>query len=916
MIKRFLATLISIFLSFGVLINTSQAGSTTELSVVGKRAFDDLARCLNSKDALDVFYLIDESASLRYTDSEKKRAEILKSSLIQLSTLREGLKVQYAVGFFGDKYSIWKNWSIVDPKSIESEALDLERKVRESNKGQSTNWQLGVDSAATELSNQRKKSNACQALIWLTDGGLDLSTGAPGEKPVQANPKNIEAFESLCKNTSNSLRQAKVTVLGVLLKSEKDLARQSGDQRENMEQGMDLLLPIVEGTGSINLGSVQQQACGQNPIPPNYAAGALLEAEDPIALAFQFLKLGSYTAGGTLGELSGGNPANFLIEAGIARFRIITTSPTWKLTSPQGSSISEGPGVTVVTSAGATQITVSVKPSMYGAWNFSFKEGSSNELVLFSGLDLKLDSGELIAGIARKVSGEVVSEFAGQPVNLSDYSVATVTVQEILGNGKTNPQRTASLAGNKFELASFKASLNQGQVELRVTLNVATKSGFALAPVSVSRILDVRLPDNYPSLAMSPIKFDTPINGSSGTGKGSAVFNGPKSGNGKICIVEKPSYVNDVIDRSETYEWFKPVGLDTSDCLLLSQDEKKKVDFAIKNRIPADAQVQAELPIIYYSDSEVGQQFTLNAPMEFQTLRKKLGENWIKALLVFLGIALPLALIYLLTWATTKIALGKNVQRASWPIRVDSLKGILASDGSVLTPKPEDYKYISDQPDARNYSEIIGNLSAKVSKLVFPPPWFEMKAREGARLLTMVAPPASMNSRFANGSIAPIRGNIDSVWAIEVLDKDLVSLGTSTAIPGNLVIYKRNNLANKNQFMDRFMKVSTTPGIWNQIVALIPKVQAELTQQSNRSTKNNSKKKVDNSSNEEMIEFDSKTSFTPPPPPGSGGSFPPPPPGSGGSFPPPPPGSGGSFPPPPPGSGGSFPPPPPGGKGV
>ena len=878
MVQKVLVGLISLFLSFGVLSNTSQAGSKTELSAVGKRAFDDLARCLNSKDALDVFYLIDESASLKDTDSENKRAEILESSLIQLSTLREGLKVQYAVGFFGDTYNTWKNWSTVDPKSIESAAADLERKIRESNKGQSTNWQLGIESAATELSNQRKKSNACQALIWLTDGGLDLSTGAPGEKPVQANPKNIKAFQSLCDNTSNSLRQAKVTVLGVLLKNEKDLSKQSADRRKNMEQAMDLLLPIVEGTGSINLGKTQQQTCGQTPIPPNYAAGALLEAEDPIALAFQFLKLGSYTAGGTRAELIGGNPANFLIEPGIARFRIITTSPNWKLTNPQGSVVTAGSEATVIKSAGATQITVLVKPSMYGTWNFAFEDGSSNELVLFSGLDLKLDKGELIAGIAGKVSGEIVSEFAGQPVNLSAYSSATVSVQEILGSGKTNPMRIAGLAGNEFELENFTVSPNQGQVELRVTLEVSTKSGITLAPVSISRILDVRLPDNYPSLANSPIKFDTPINGSKGKAQGSAVFNGPKSGNGKICIISQPSYVNDVIDRSATYEWIKPVGLDSADCLLLSQGETKKIDFAVKNSTPADAQVQAELPVIYYSDSEVGKQFTLNAPLEFETLSPKVGESFIKALLLFLGIALPLALIYLLTWATTKIALGQNVQRASWPIKVDSLKGVLLSDGSALTPKPEDYKYIPDRPDSRRYSEIIGDLSAKVSKLVFPPPWFEMKAREGARLVTMVAPPASLNSRFASGSIAPIHGNIDSVWAIEILDKDLTSLGAATSIPGNLVIYKRNNLANKNQFMERFMKVSTTPGIWNQIVSLIPKVQAELAKNQNKKVKKELKKKDINLVSDQIIQPNPQISF-PPPPPGSGGSFPPPPPG-------------------------------------
>ena len=99
MLKKISAVLTTFALAFGVLIGGAVASPITQLSADGKRAFDDLARCLNSKGALDVFYLIDESASLKATDSENKRAEILKSSLIQLSTLREDLKVQYAVGF-------------------------------------------------------------------------------------------------------------------------------------------------------------------------------------------------------------------------------------------------------------------------------------------------------------------------------------------------------------------------------------------------------------------------------------------------------------------------------------------------------------------------------------------------------------------------------------------------------------------------------------------------------------------------------------------------------------------------------------------------------------------------------------------------------------------------------------------------
>ena len=915
--KRFslvLVSLICVFSSTQPIAAASFRFSVNDLSSDGKRAFDDLARCLNSNNKLDAFYLIDESASLKDTDGSNKRAEILKSSLIQLSTLRNDLEVNYAVGFFSDGYKTWKPWSKIDAKSAESAAGNLEQKVRSSNTGLSTDWKKGIEKAARELSAQRQKTNACQILIWLTDGGLDLSTKAAGSQPVQNNPKNLDAFNYLCDESANSLRQSRVTVLGVLLKSEQDLQSKSADARKNLEQGMALLLPIIEGSGPINLGNSEVKQCGKYPIPANFAAGALLIAEDPVALAFQFLKVGAYTAGGTHGDLTDGNPGTFLIEEGISRFKIITTSPSWKLTDPKGHDVKSGNGVTFVESAGATQVSVNVDASKYGKWSFSFKDGSSNELVLFSGLDLKLDEGELIAGTPGRISGKVVSEFSGQPVNLDVYSVANVSVQEILNSGQSNPAQPAQInSGNFFKIENFTASPDQGQVELRVTLRVKTKSGINLAPVSVSKILDVRLSSNYPSLDKSPIALST-LAGRKGKAIGSAVFKGPNKGSGKICIVDNPTIVNDSIERAESFIWKSPIGLDSKGCVTLSNNETKKIGFEVTNKISADSQIQAEVPVIYYSEQEPNRQFTLRAPIEFQSTKPGVGGWAIELILILLGIGLPLLLIYVLTLLTTKIALGQNVQHASWPVKIDSLKGIQSNDGSALTPKAEDYKYLPDRPDSRSISEPAGEFRAKVSKLVFPAPWFEIQAKPGTRLVTMVAPPAQMHNRFASGSIAAIKGNIDSVWALEIKDHDLVSLGAATSIPAQLHVYKRNNLANKNQFMERFMKVVTTPGIWNQVVSIIPAVNQEIiSKQEKNKTKKFSSKSKNKSDSSDSPPPGSGGSF-PPPPPGSGGSFPPPPPGSGGSFPPPPPGSGGSFPPPPPGSGGSFPPPPPGGS--
>ena len=850
--------------------------SVNDLSSDGKRAFDDLARCLNSNDKLDVFYLIDESASLKDTDGSNKRAEILKSSLVQLSSLREDLEVNYAVGFFSDNYKTWKAWSKIDSKSAQAAADKLEQKVKTSNTGLSTDWKKGIENAARELAVQRQKTNACQVLIWLTDGGLDLSTRAAGSEPVQNNPKNLEAFNYLCNESANTLRQSRVTVLGVLLKSEEDLAGKSAQARQNLEQGMSLLLPIVEGSGQINLGSAEQKICGKYPIPANHSAGALLIAEDPVALAFQFLKVSAYTAGGTQGELSGGNPGKFLIEEGISRFKIITTSANWRLTDPKGTDIKAGSGVTVLQSAGATQISVTTDSSKYGQWTFSFKDGSSNELILFSGLDLKLSEGELVAGKPGIISGKVVSEFSAQPVNLNVYSSAKINLQEILSNGQSNPAQQAAIDdGNNFRVENFTASPDQGQVELRVTLRVKTKSGIELAPVSISKLLDVRLPINYPSLESFPIKLSA-LKGRKGKAEGQAAFKGPQQGAGKICIVDSPIIVNDSLDRSESFVWSKPSGLDSKGCLNLAKGEVKKVGFTVSNKISADSQVTAEVPVIYYSEEESNRQFTLKAPIEFQSTKPGVGALWIELLLILLGIAIPLLLIYLLTLVTTKIALGQSVQRATWPVTIDSLKGILNRDGTSLTPNAEDYKYLPDRPDSSKLSEPFGELRAKVSKLVFPAPWFEVQARPGSRLITMVAPPARIHKRFESGSIAAIKGNIDSVWALEVQDQDLISLGAGTSMPGTLHIYKRNNLANKNQFMERFMKVTTTPGIWNQLIAIVPKVVTETTQTSNKKNKINKKIKQKNNQ-PQSVDVNTGGSF-PPPPPGSGGSFPPPPP--------------------------------------
>jgi hypothetical protein len=81
---RVLAASISLALALaGSLSSPVSAVDTSgvQISKVGERAFKDLSTCLASgkNQALDVFYLVDSSGSLSYTDRKEVRKTVLEN---------------------------------------------------------------------------------------------------------------------------------------------------------------------------------------------------------------------------------------------------------------------------------------------------------------------------------------------------------------------------------------------------------------------------------------------------------------------------------------------------------------------------------------------------------------------------------------------------------------------------------------------------------------------------------------------------------------------------------------------------------------------------------------------------------------------------------------------------------------------
>jgi hypothetical protein len=796
--------------------------SNSALSENGQRAFADLGRCLQSQGkekVLDVFYLIDESLSLKGSDRENKRAEILSSSLIQLASFRQDVTVNYSVAFFAKEYGVWKSWTTLNRGGVVPEASRLAEEVRVRNEGRGTNWLIGINGAIEELNAQQERTNGCSTLIWLTDGGIQLETV----------DSTVDAIEQLCSNRFDVLRKNNVTVLGILLKSEEYLDAISAEDKKQNLLRMAYMQPMVEGTGRLFDNS--ELNCGTYPVPKNYRQGALFVAQDPKDLAFEFLKLPPQIEGCTESPSIRGDVSEFKIENGISGFQIVTKSNSWKLQDPSGTvTSSPSKAVSVFQTAGASQIKVGTTQSGVGKWKFTGDDDAI--LYLCAGLDIVIDPGnDLIAGRPGSLSGKVILQRNGLPANLGVYaSNHPITVQQIAGDGSSSaPVEAIQSAPSSFKLENFTPTAGQSELEIRVTLYLTTKDGFELAPISVAQKLEVRLPENYPSLKSSPIRLSE-LKNSTEASTGEALFNAPVGTDGKVCIAPNTQIkvISDSVDRASSYA-LKTSGVDVNGCIFIRDGESQgKISLQVTNSVTASADVVLEIPVVYYSDAEPGKSFTLSAPIEFTSLVPgQENAKWWTLLLTILGIGLPLALIYLMSWLTTKIAFGRQVQRAAYPVMLTPADRYTGRDGNAIAIDGADFKIRPEQPDVRSFDDSVGTFRTKISKLVLAAPWFEVKASEGTRIITLAHAAPQLKRRFSSGKLAPIPGDMGKIWALQVSDADLLKFEKSTPIPGTLVIFKRNNLANPNQFRDVFNGVTTKAGMWREVTRLADVVKNE-----------------------------------------------------------------------------------------
>jgi len=896
-INKRLAALISLTLAvmmvgvgnLGNDASPASANTVTELSEVAQAAFQDLNTCLTSgrEKTIDVFYLIDESDSMLYTDPDIVREEILSNSVIQLANFaNQGIAVNVGAALFSTGVNPVFGWRGIESSEEASlVARDLSQAIINSATQQGfvkwTDYEAGLVHASERFAEINPDGTHCQALIWLTDGGIrpgaDRSLTIPSLARLchsDITPTNLTRQPSSELGLMNELRLRNVSIFAVFYNNEQGTReewRNQGNSPQAIDDRIDdgrytasFLKPLVEGSGMVypgtpfegfppggylecaDLGPDGKVLAGQ----PN---GAFLDAEDPITLAYQFLQLQAQIDGGTNKEI--GEGGRFTIEAGTAAFRILTTASDWTLFDPeQKVRASVGtPEPTVVFSerTGVSTVLIVVDDELdLGGWEFRVEdEVAVSSLFVYAGLTISLDRDRetpIVAGRDNSLGGVVVrqAQYAGMPFDLTVYRENRITL-EILSDGELIPVTDVTIESpdpnsGSFRIDGFRPSVEVGsQIDVQLTLTLggdfqAIKSRFTLTVVSSGA---------FPVLDNSVVTLTT-LEGPEGSAEGTLVVSPPSEvDSGEICIARQAKRVSDPqatavsqVDRVADWNWtFSAGGVvrDSGDfaCFeVASSPEPFVITVTGKNPLQADSTVES---VHQANSGNVGQPATFaeDVVFEFDSVTQQSASIFLTVFiaLLLLGILLPLILLYVFNRMTSHFIWPNGLVRAEFPVAVST--GIMATftdqaTGSAITVGPQDFRFLNDRRNPKSVTDEPHGLPlARVPLFPLSPTWTEWIANMGYRVVNVYPDSIKSEARFANGKVAEIGPNMASNWMLVFREGDLVTSQGQPSVPGVLVVY--SDMGDLARYQGRIVEIQSLAGVSDRIEAVRQAVIAE-----------------------------------------------------------------------------------------
>jgi hypothetical protein len=834
----------------------TNATDQANLSPAASAAFSDVGRCLASGKSkeLSVFYLIDNSGSLKWTDPENLRRDILSGSLAELSSfIDQRIAVELAVSFFSTGVTPLLGWTRLDsPDDAKNMASRVAQRISNEAAGGKTDWEKGLRSAYSEL---ESRGDRCKMLIWFTDGGINPE--------IESEEALFQSLSALCRpgisiagfrqsneyGLMSKFRRTQIPVFGVLY-SNLDAAYEyyvgfdptlADDEIARERWRMSFMRALVEGRGQVAAETVGDQKLpsgelqcarvnSQGIATPEEVNGAFLNASDPVALAYQFLKLGTQISGGAGSPIIDGN---FVVPPGTAKFVVAIYGENWTLEGPSESGISASESsmkqpVSSRLSAGASAVTVEVlgNSSAYGSWTIE-TGGKAAELFLYPGLTISLDrdrSSKILSDYANTITGEVIrtKEFEGSPIDLQEYDQSKISVSYLSGDGwmtlgglevNLNPNGQFAISNlippSGVETLEVQLALDLGPsfnpVESRFTLEVQDKLSLARAQTDNLRLSN--------------------LVGPTGNAEGILILQGPNTAEiSEFCFAELVRLDDsqtgiEKVDRYSSFEWSftDQTSGQQGNCFKVGRDQEVSILVRAINPIQAASEVVSVWNITAVTEG-IGAQFEAPLKISFTSeVETNVLVTWlVLALLSALGLLLPLGSMWLLNFFTTRFLDIENTTRAAFPVRIEAssprplFRDARPGNEGPIVVGPRDFIGVLETKSPRNFDTGFGEAQARIPLFPLNATWYEWQAPQGSRIISLN--PNSTKStrdmkRFLAAEVGP---NMAENWALVVSDAELRKQDKS-ALVGNLVVFARaGNLSN---YEEKLKNISNVNGL-------------------------------------------------------------------------------------------------------
>ena len=708
------------------------AGSARTAHAEEESAVDVYGGCLVAQKAGDLLIIVDESASLDTNDPDNARIASAKYLLTQLNAFADRAKVtlDVSVAGFSHEYSEVQDWTKLDDAGLQ-QTLGTVDSFADRPYGFETDYWMALEGARRSLAEHNPEGDRCQALVWITDGGLDVDFRRDGQqrrdygetKPYLPDTKladedaaqqaEAEAERQICRNggLADQLRSSKVTVFGVGLR---------GAEKPDYT----LMKSIALG------GDAGGQHCGKITRPP----GDFTEAANIDQLLFEFDKFATPNqkkrtteSGVCQGEPCPEERHTFVLDDSVQSVHVLGSSDVDDaevyLVTPAGKEVKltrKGIGETTGADTGAVSIDYSWQSERTlvidlaaeagtqgwaGPWSVVFvdptgksPDGKSRTSIAISG-DVfpawpDVDSTRLRAGEPATVQLGLVNA-DGDPIDPAkllgtvamDVTLETAdgrTVQVADGLGKTGIAGPVTL-----DLTDIDPGPAVLDLELRITTADAkdakgrTVPGTELQPQSVRIPVRVEPPPGYPSIA-GQVNFGT-FEGVSEGAPGTLPVTGPGcvwvEGNGSPTVLAGPEDIGEVSITSQHNS--------ADNCLDVPEGTTVDLPVQLTTTGMDNGTLNADfvVHIAPTDEPDRAQQATASATASFEKPLNPVNFTLTLIVAAILGPGIPIGLLYLVKHLTAKIP-GRALLAEEYPVSVEA--GQVLRDGQRFELRDRD----------------------------------------------------------------------------------------------------------------------------------------------------------------------------------------------------------------------------------